>query len=46
MSLLLKNFLAILLNLRYEGRNFNIESNKYLNNILAIIDGEYAEYFN
>ena len=46
MNSLVQNFIAILINLRYEGRNFNIESNKYINNIIEMIDKDYTEYFN
>ena len=45
-ALLLKNFMGMLLNLRFEGRNFSIETNKYLHNIHQLIDHEYAEEFN
>lgn len=38
MNLLIKNFIGILLNFRYEGRNFNLQSNKFLDNIQKLID--------
>ena len=44
--LLLKNFIGMLLNFRFEGRNFSIESNKYLHNIHKLIDADYTEEFN
>ena len=46
MSLLIKNFLSLLVNLRYDGRSFLVESNKYLNNVFSLIDGgEGGEYW-
>lgn len=38
MNALVKNFMGILLNLRFEGRNFNLQSNKFLDNIQKLID--------
>ena len=46
MSLLLSNFMGMLLNFRFEGRSFSIESNKYLLNIHKLIDSEFTEEFN
>lgn len=43
---LLKSFIGMILNLRFEGRNFSIESNKYLHMIHKLIDNEYTEEFN
>ena len=46
MGLLVKNCVGMLVNFRFEGRNFSLESNRFLHNLHGLIDTEYAEEFN
>ncbi|MBP9683003.1 MAG: hypothetical protein KBD76_16500 [Bacteriovorax sp.] len=46
MEKLLKAMIGLLVNLRYECRNFSLESNKYLNELMNTIDNRYPEHFN
>ena len=46
MENLLKNMIGLLVNLRYESRHFSLEDNKYLNELMNVIDRRYPEHFN
>lgn len=41
----MKSMIGLLVNLRYEGRNFSMD-NKYLNELMNSIDTLYPEHFN
>lgn len=35
---LVRNFMGVLLSLRFEGRNFNLQANRFLDGIQKLID--------
>ena len=38
--------IGVLVNLRYECKQFSLEDNKYLSELMNSIDTKYPEYFN
>ena len=46
MEKLLRSMIGILVSLRHESRHFSMEDNKYLNDLMSVIDTKYSEHFN
>lgn len=46
MELLLQGLVGLLVNLRVEPRNFNIEESRYLNELMGQFDSRFSEHFN
>jgi hypothetical protein len=46
MEKIVKAMIGLLVSLRYECRSFSIEDNRYLSELMALIDGRYPEHFN
>lgn len=38
--------MGLLVNLKKEGKSFNVDSNKYVNELIRLTDSNYPEHFN
>ena len=46
MKKVLKAMIGVLVSLRYESRTFSVDENKYLSELMGIIDTSYPEHIN